>query len=126
MPDITVSELIFYEVGDATELTLTVVVGEGQVGGSAADLPGCSVHRQGPDLENDEDDAPTRFTVRCPDGLRRKVLTCQTRVKDINPDTDRTSVTHTLEGGPRADSQTFSRVASTGGRVIYTISYVLV
>ena len=119
MGDVFFTDTLIYKVGDSNELKLTVVIGDEQTGGSAVELAGCTV-TPGTEDENQV------FKVTCANGLVNKVVTCQTRVKDINPATDKTSVTHILEGGANKEEHPFKQVADADGRAIYTISYALV
>jgi hypothetical protein len=120
MADVFFTETLIYRVGGATELTLVVTVGEEQVGGGDADLPGAAVTRT---VLND---GAEQFVAQNALGLAGKILTCQTRVKDVNPNRDETVVTHRLEGGVQPFDRSFSVTAPTGGRAIYTITYVLI
>jgi len=120
--DVFVTKTLAYVTDGATQVTVTIVIGESQVGESDGRLAGKGTAS----LETDGDHEI--ITARANPGLNLKgmVLTCQTRVKDINPDSNRTSVTHTVEGGPEEQTNTFPSIADTNGRVIYNISYVFV
>jgi len=118
MSEIFFTDTILYPVGSSVELRLVITIGEGQAGSSDATLDGATVdvHDQGNDQE---------LVVRCPGGMRQRVMTVQTRVRDVNPATDRTSVRHQLRGGEALSDRTFKVSAPTGGRAIYTVAYVL-
>jgi hypothetical protein len=107
-----------YEVKAKTPITLTVVVGEGELGGNAVTWKNQVLGSGG---------AVTNLPVgKANEDLRGTALDCTTTVKDINPNTNITSVTYTLSGGAR--QQTYSYTADVnvpGGRAIYSVTFLL-
>ena len=97
--------------------TLSVTIGDAQAGGTAVTLDGVLLHAAG---NIDE------FALGKSKDLRDKELACTTTVKDMNPETNRTSVTYRLQLG--AEAQVFPykvTVNEAGGRAIYLISFML-
>jgi hypothetical protein len=107
-----------YEVKPKTPITLTVDIGEGQVGGTAVTWKNNIVGPGG---------AVTDLVIgRTNDDLRGTSLDCTTTVKDVNPNTNSTSVTYTLKGGTQQRSFTYSaEVNVPEGRVIYSVTFLL-
>ncbi len=95
-------------------ITLSVVIGDAQVGGTSVSKDGVII-KEGA-IENLE--VATDESV--------SVLSCVTRVKDINPKSNHTSVMHIFRED--ADEQTFPyeiTVSEEGGYALYVITFVL-
>lgn len=94
---VTASEI--YRVKDGFHLALDIVVGEGQPGGSSVIW-----------LTEILDFPPKSWPyVLATDGgtVRTKTLHCTTRVRDVNPNSNRTSVTYKLSGGEKDQDFSF-------------------
>lgn len=120
MADVFVTQTLIYRTGDSHRVSVTITVGDGQAGESDGRLSG------GGSVALSQDGDKQVITSSADGRLTGMILTCETRVKDINPDSDRTSVTHDLAGGINPESRTFPSIAEINGRVVYNISYVFV
>jgi len=121
MPDaVVVSRTEFVEIpADQAEkpATLTVTVGDAQAGGTAVTVDGRLVQAGG-NIKN--------FVLGKGKELRDKEIGCTTTVQDMNPDTNRTSVTYTLRFGDAAQEFPYEvTVNQAGGRAIYLVSFEL-
>ena len=97
--------------------TLTVTIGNAQAGGTAITLDGQLVHAGG-GVKN----LPLGKTK----DLRNKELGCTTTVQDMNPSTNRTSVTYTLRFGDAQQEFSYeATVSEGGGRAVYLLSFEL-
>lgn len=97
--------------------TLSVTIGNGNVGGTAIMLDGRLVQAS----ENIKN-----FVLGKGKDLRGKEIACTTTVQDMNPNTNRTSVTYTLRFGDSAKDFPYElTVSEAGGRAIYIISFEL-
>lgn len=97
--------------------TLTVTVGEDQAGGTAVTVDGQLVQAGG-SIKN--------FPLGKAGDLRNKEVGCTTTVQDMNPKTDRTSVTYTLRFGDSVKEFPYNvTVSQSGGRAIYLVSFEL-
>ncbi|MDH3253178.1 MAG: hypothetical protein OEM41_10330 [Ignavibacteria bacterium] len=107
-----------YAVGRRSTVYLTVTIGDGQVGGSSVLWKG----------EIIGEGVIQKLKIGGPgEKLRFKTFRCSTRVKDINPSTNRTSVTHNLSGGQKEREFLFAAdVTSEGGYATYSITFVFV
>ena len=117
MDDARLSATKFYAVTPNKQVFLTVEVGDGQVGGTALQLNGISLPFN----------PLGETTIGAPgQDLRRSILQVVTTVKDINPMTNQTSVTHRLRGGVTDETFPYSvSVPSDHGVAQYFITYVL-
>ncbi len=116
--DILISGTRTYAVGTSSEVYLTVTVGDGQVGGSSVLWKG-EIIGEGT-IDNLRIGGPG-------ENLRFKTFRCTTRIKDSNPLTNRTSVTHNLSGGQNERDYLFEAdVSSEGGYATYSITFVFV
>ena len=103
-----------YAVADAP-VFLTVVIGDGQIGGSAVKLGDTLIGKPGA-IKN-------RRIGNGPDLLERE-LSIKTLVSDINDLTNWTSVTYKLTGGPPQTPVTARfRVANNGDGVLYRTTF---
>ena len=112
-----ISDVQFYETSGRAPLQLSVTIGDGQVGGTNVDLDDVNVG------SGEINGLPIG---KSGDNLALKRLNCVTTVKDVNPATNRTSVTYTLSGG--AKSQEFpyaAEVSKPGGYATYSITFIL-
>ena len=115
MPDdVTLSSVEFYQVVPGRLVTIEATVGDGQASGTALLLNGSPhpfVDRAGPQpLGND---------------LAGSILQVNTEVRDINPATNRTSVTYELRGGAQPRRYPYSvEVSAEKGTAHYLIAFV--
>jgi hypothetical protein len=115
---VTITKTEDYAVKPKTPITLTVEIGEGQVGGTAVTWNNTIVGSGG-----DVTDLPIG---KKNDDLRGTSLDCTTTVKDINPNTNNTTVTYTLKGGKQQRSFTYSAdVNVPEARAIYSVTFLL-
>ena len=117
MADVLLTDTNFYNVNASGPIFMTVTIGDGQVGGTAATLNGVPVPVN-----------PTgETTIGTPtQDLRGSILQVITTVRDVNPLTNNTSVTHTFRGGvaPQAFPHAIS-VNADKDNARYFITYVL-
>jgi hypothetical protein len=114
--DVLLTDTNFYQVKKNTPVFLEILIGDAQVGGTAMRLNGASV------VVN-----PTGRTQIGKDGqdLRRSVLNVITTVKDVNKDTNKTSVTHKVTGGLSTQDFPYAvEVKADKGVARYLITYV--
>ena len=115
--DVLLSDTNFYLVRSNQPIAIRVTVGDNQVGGTALRLNGSSI--------------PFNPAGATPIGapgqdLRGSVLHVVTTVKDVNPATNHTSVTHDLEGGVSDETFPYEvSVKKDKGIARYLITYVL-
>jgi hypothetical protein len=90
-PSALVTATQVYLVRDGQPLTLEITIGDDQAGGT-------SIIWRGDIIDIPPNPQPFLLTT---DGgtARTETLHCTTRVRDVNPDTNHTSVTYTLRGG---------------------------
>jgi hypothetical protein len=121
MPDAVVvskTEFVTIPADQANQpATLSVTIGDGQAGGTAVMLDGKLVQAGGVmknvPLGNGKD-------------LKNKELGCTTTVEDINPNTNRTSVTYTLQLGTAKKEFPYEiTVSAGGGRAVYLVTFEL-
>lgn len=115
--DALISATKFYAVRPNQPISLTVKIGNKQVGGTAVRLNGISIPvNQG---------GATGIGTAGQD-LRRSVLQVVTTVRDENPKTNHTSVNHHFDGGQASDDFPFDvSVRADGGVARYFITYIL-
>lgn len=115
--DVLVTQTTLYRVVPNTPVTLEIVIGEAQVGGSALTLNGVPIQ---------VDNVTHRTVIGKPgQNLIGSVLQCSTTVQDINPATNKTSVSHLFTGG--VNDQTFPfavEVAADSGLARYLITFL--
>jgi hypothetical protein len=117
--DVTLTDTKFYSVVPFQQLRLQVTVGDAQVGGTSLTLNGQEVP-----IDNTTGVATIGGAGQ---DLTGSVLNCVTTVRDINPSTNNTSVTHDLQGGKSPESFPFAvSVSADGGRARYVIAFILV
>jgi hypothetical protein len=108
-----------YEVGDSRAVTLEVIIGDSQAGGTSL-IWRANVINSPPSVQPvtvSADGAP----------LRAEILNCTTTVRDINPNTNRTSVTYVLRGGARDREYPYSvEVPGQGEFAQYVIDFVFI
>jgi hypothetical protein len=107
-----------YEVKPNTPITLTVVIGQGQVGGTAVTWKNQVIGSGG---------AVNNLSIgKANEDLRGTTLDCTTTVKDVNPNTNSTMVTYTLNGGAQQGTYTYTAdVNVPEGRAIYSVTFLL-
>jgi hypothetical protein len=108
-----VSATQLYQVRTGAPVVLAVVIGEAQVGGTNLRLNGAPV-------VFDKQLEPVLLGAISPPA----VLDCVTLVQDVNPATNRTTVTYVLTGGIEDKAYLFTLEASEKGRVRYEISFL--
>ncbi len=115
--DVLVTQTTLYRVLPNTPVTLEIVIGEAQVGGSALTLNGAPIQ---------VDNTTHRAVIGRPgQNLIGSVLQCATTVQDINPATNKTSVTHDFTGGVNDQSFPFGvEVAADSGLARYLITFL--
>jgi hypothetical protein len=108
-----------YAVGSG-DITLTITIGDGQLGSSRVTL-GKKVLAEGDEIAT--------LPIGKGSILRDKAIQVKSVVSDVNDQTNHTSITYSLRGGPAAaDYRLASTVAEEGDSVIYraTIRFLLV
>jgi len=117
MEDALISATKFYTVRPNQPISLAVEVGDNQVGGTTVQLDGTTIPVK----------QAGATTIGAPgQDLRRSVLQVVTTVKDQNPQTNRTSVTHRFRGGEADMPFPFEvSVKADGGVARYFITYIL-
>lgn len=116
---VQVVDSVFYPVRKNSRVTLTVEVGDFQAGGSGYTWRGTTVtgNPNFEDAEINPANTPVGGTV----------LHCGTKVMDIRPETNQTSVTYTLKGGPHERSFPYGvQVPKDNGFAMYLISFIFV
>lgn len=107
-----------YMLGGGETVTLTVTIGDDQVGGSSVVWEGKTV-AQG--------EVKGLHVGGAEGGLTGQLLVCTTSVQDINTATNHTSVTYELGGGSADQSFTYTiDVSEPGGTAIYAITFVFI
>ena len=115
--DVLLSDTNFYPVKQNTPIFFEARIGDGQAGGTALRLNGSSIPVN-----------PTGRTKIGQDGedLRKSVLQSITTVKDVNPQTNNTSIEHKLTGGVTDEVFPYAiQVKKDKGIARYFITYVL-
>jgi hypothetical protein len=117
MDDARLSATKFYAVKPNSQIFLAVNVGDGQVGGTSLQLNGSSIPFN----------PAGETTIGAPgQDLRRSILHIVTTVKDVNPATNQTSVTHRFRGGVTDETYPYAiSVKADQGTAQYFITYVL-
>lgn len=112
-----VTQTTLYRVVPNTPVTLEVVIGDAQVGGTALTLNGVPIPI---------DNTTHRAIIGRPgQNLTGSVLQCATTVQDINPATNKTSVTHVFTGGVSPQSFPFGvEVSADSGLARYLITFL--
>jgi hypothetical protein len=116
---VQVVDSVFYPVKKNSQVTLTIDIGDFQAGGTAYTWETVSV-------------VGTPNFAKCPinpegTSIAGTILHCSTKVMDIRPETNHTSVTYTLEGGLRPASFPYGvQVAREHGLAVYLISFIFV
>jgi hypothetical protein len=115
MPDdVTLTSVEFYQVIPGQMVTIEATTGDGQVSGTALLLNGTAhpfVDRAGPQPLGAD--------------LAGGILQVNTVVRDINPATNRTSVTYELRGGVQPRQYAYSvEVSAEKGAAHYLIAFV--
>jgi hypothetical protein len=116
---VQVIDSVFYPIRKNSRVTLTIDIGDGQAGGTAYTWEGVTVTGT-PNFSKcpvNPEDASAVGTI----------LHCTTKVVDIRPETNHTSVTYTLEGGAARASFPYGvQVAKDYGLAIYMISFIFI
>jgi hypothetical protein len=118
MDQLIYSATRIYKTGNHSPVFLNVTVGDGQVGGSSI-------------IFDDREIATgniNNYPIGKPgDDIRYKILRCNTTVKDINPDTNKTIVTCSFIGGASDEDFIFdTEVKENGGEVLYSLTFTFI
>ncbi len=116
---VQVIDSVFYAVKKNSTVTLTSEVGDFQAGGTSYSWRGVNVTG-----EPNFTDHPIN-----PDGqsVAETILHCTTKVFDIRPETNQTSVTYTLAGGLKRQTFPYGiQLATENGVAMYLISFILI
>lgn len=109
-----------YKVCTNAPVSLTVTIGEQQVGGTTVVFDGTSIGPANGEITN-------LAIGGAGDNLQYKLLICTTNVKDINNATNKTSVTYSLSGGEQDEDFPFTiDVQQQGGFAVYSITFAFV
>lgn len=115
--DPRVSDTKLYRLGPSGEVTISAEVGDAQVGETTLQLKGATTHLP----------PGSAFLLGKADDLRDQVLHTITTVTDVNPATNRTSVTFHLGGGvANGDFSYTVEVADPQGSAQYLIDFIFV
>ena len=107
----------FYPVRAMTAVTLSIKIGNGQVGGTNVTFDGTPLG-SGP---------ITNLPIgTAGQDLKEKSVDCLTTVRRQNPSSGKTSVTYTLKGGVQDQDFTYNdaTLSQIGDRVVYDVSFV--
>jgi hypothetical protein len=110
-----VSALRFYRVRPTAPVTVQVLIGDGQAGGTV-------LHWEDGSLSFPGEDQATH-TVGERRDLTNTFLDCTTTVRDIREETNHTSVTIRLDGGVEPAEFAFEHEVEEAGIVIYAIEF---
>jgi hypothetical protein len=110
-----VSALRFYPVRPHVPVTVQVLIGDAQAGGTVLHWEGGSLSFPG------EDEAAHRIGEG--QDLTNTFLDCTTTVRDVREETNHTSVTIRLEGGVEPAEFVFRHEVEEQGIVIYAIEF---
>lgn len=111
-----VIDSVFYPVKKTSKVKLTVAVGDFQAGGTSYTWEGQSVTGE-PNFE--------KHPINGAKPIGGTAMHCLTKVVDIRPETNQTSVTFTLEGGVEDRDFPYAvQVAKDNGLANYQISFV--
>ena len=114
-----VIDTVFYPVRKASKVKLSDVVGDFQAGGTSYTWQGQPAVGN-PNFEDE-------LINKQGEAIANTVLHCVTKVMDINPNSNRTSVTFTLKGGVAPQSFPYAvQVKNEHGTALYQISFVFV
>jgi hypothetical protein len=113
-----VSALRFYRVRPNTPISVQVIVGNGQAGGTV-------LHWKGGSMTFPGEDRTTHVLGKGVD-LTNTFLDVTTTVRDIREETNLTSVIIELKGGAESAEFTFELEVKEWGVVIYAIEFFLI
>jgi uncharacterized protein with LGFP repeats len=101
---------------DETEIKLTVSIGEAQLGVTSVNLEN--------DLIVNNQVGTVRIIIGRAETLAGKSLYCSSTVTDVRTETNRTSITYMLEGGPNVYENTLQETVNNEGDVVrYNASF---
>lgn len=105
-----------YRVGKGDKVTLKITIGYAQVGTTTVNLGSNK-------LVSDQKNT-FELPIGSGEDLNGKTLYCSTIVADIQKETNQTSVTYELTGGPQGFKQTLQEsVENEGAVVFYTATF---
>jgi hypothetical protein len=114
--DVVLTHTTFYAVLPGQDVVLGVTIGDGQAGGTALLLDGEPLP-----FENSAGSG----IIGPGDELPGSILNIKTTVRDIRPDTNRTSVTYVLTGGVEDVEYPYSvEVSADAGTAHYMVTFV--
>jgi hypothetical protein len=118
-PSTLVSATQVYAVRDGSPLTLDITIGDAQAGGT-------SLIWQGRIIDFPPNALP--FPIAADGGtVRAQTLHCATRVRDVQPNTNHTSVTYTLRGGMADQAFPFeATVPADNDFATYVVDFIFV
>jgi len=118
--DVVVAKSAFYPVKPNTPVHLSIMIGDGQVGGSVVTFQGGQIG-SGDAIKN----LPIPKENDANKDLKDKSVSCITTVRRENPSSGHTSVTYSLQGGVEDDDFTYdATVSQVGDRAIYQVSFI--
>jgi hypothetical protein len=106
----------FYKVKKNSQVTLTVEVGDFQAGGTSYSWKGRTVIGN-PNFTDHPVNGPG-------EPIGGTTMHCLTKVTDMRPETNQTSVTYTLEGGVQKQSYPYGIEVVEDGMANYQITFV--
>lgn len=99
-----------YRVGDEDDITFRVTIGDAQKGVSTVRLGTEQLAHNAARLE---------LNLGKGKDLKGKKLFCTTTVTDVRTETNRTSVTYAVEGGPNNFEETLAKTVESHGDVVF-------
>ncbi len=109
----------FYQVKPGSKVTLSVDIGEFQAGGTSYSWNGTGVVGT-PNFSNKAINRPSQK-------IAGTTMHCMTKVIDINPSTNQTSVTYTLKGGVADQQFPYGvQVTKEHGVAVYQVTFIFV
>ena len=109
-----------FELKGASQILVSIRIGNTDPGGS-------SVYHDGVFLTEVDGDLINYTVPAQPGALRNTILTTVTSVRDTNPQTNRTVISYSVQGGNATYQEDFEiNVPHQGGRAVYTITLALI
>ncbi len=109
-----------YKVSDNSPIYLSILIGNANVGSTV-------VYYKDEMIGGDTGQIEMLPVGNENESLKFNLLKCTTKVKDINPLTNKTFVTYSLEGGIKDEQYEFTiDVKQDGGYAVYSVTFVFV
>ena len=109
-----------YKVKDNSPVYLSIIIGNANVGSTV-------VYYKDEMIGGDTGQIDKLPVGNENELLKFNLLKCTTKVKDINPSTNKTFVTYLLEGGVKDEKYEFTiDVKQEGGYAVYSVTFVFV